>query len=202
MKFLTERQQRFIDGILAGKSQLRAFHDAGYAITNNRHADVAAASKLMSILRPEVEHQRLPIAKKLNLAIQDTVLETERIAYFDPGEVMSWGPDGVEVKHSADLTAEQRRMVSEVSVTVTEHMTPTGGTMRSTRTKIKLIDRQRALEKLGEYQGLGAGAGDLHLHLHRDAAGDAAKELERIRSMTTEQLIAERAKIRDAKGTT
>jgi len=55
--------------------------------------------------------------------------------------ITEWGQDGVKVKDSASLTEDQESVVAEVTQTVA----PGGGTVR-----IKLSDKQAALEKLGK----------------------------------------------------
>ena len=58
---------------------------------------------------------------------------------------MAWGPDGVVLKKSAELTPEDAACVSEASQTVTLG----GGSIR-----VKLCDKLQALHPLGEHLGL------------------------------------------------
>ena len=65
--------------------------------------------------------------------------------FQDPRGVMRWGPDGVALKDSNDLTRDEAVCISEVSQTVSAG----GGTL-----KVKLHDKLRALELLGKHVGM------------------------------------------------
>ncbi len=76
----------------------------------------------------------------------DRVLEElARVAYANCGDYSTWGPDGVELKNSQELTEEQTAAVAEVSQTTTRY----GGTVR-----IKYHDKIRALELLSKHLGM------------------------------------------------
>jgi len=82
--------------------------------------------------------------KKTENKRQRMVAELENIIYGDPGELMAWGPAGVQIKQSKGLSLEQRRRVSEV-------------TSRTTRdgifVKVKCEPKLRAMELLARLQG-------------------------------------------------
>lgn len=81
------------------------------------------------------------------------------IAFANAGEFFEWGPDGVTIKNSKDLTEEQRAIISEVSETRTE----TGGTIR-----VKLSDSQAALDKLARVFGMYRDRLDIKDTTHED----------------------------------
>src|SRR5689334_25383340 len=58
---------------------------------------------------------------------------------------MSWGPEGVKLRPSAELTDDEAATVSEASQTVTE----AGGTIR-----LKTADKLGALKLLGTHLGM------------------------------------------------
>jgi phage terminase small subunit len=58
---------------------------------------------------------------------------------------MSWGPKGVVLIDSSELTEDEAALVSEVSETTTA----AGGSM-----KVKLHDKLGALEKIGKHLGM------------------------------------------------
>ncbi len=58
---------------------------------------------------------------------------------------MAWGPDGVKLIDSKDLSDDDAAMVAEVSETVTKD----GGSL-----KVKSHDKVRALELLGKHLGI------------------------------------------------
>lgn len=72
--------------------------------------------------------------------------ELALMAFANAGDYFEWGPGGVTVKASADLTDEQRAVVVEVAETITKD----GGG----KIVVKLADKQAALEKLGRVFGM------------------------------------------------
>lgn len=85
------------------------------------------------------------LAERNGVTVDAIVEELRRIAFSNAGDFFKWGKDGVEIKDSDDLTPEQRAVIAEVSHT----RTPGGGTIR-----VKMSDKQAALEKLGRYLGM------------------------------------------------
>ena len=83
--------------------------------------------------------------KRHEVTVDRIVAELAKIAFANSEDYFAWGPDGVEVKPSDQLTTAQRSVVSEVSQTRTAE----GGTIR-----VKLSDKQAALEKLGKHLGM------------------------------------------------
>lgn len=67
------------------------------------------------------------------------------IAFADPRDLMSWGPGGVTLKPSEELTAAQAAQVESVGEVVT---------LAGSNIKVKRHDRVRALELLGKTLGL------------------------------------------------
>lgn len=67
--------------------------------------------------------------------------EIARIAFADPRELMTWGPDGIWVRPSGEISDDVAALVSEV---------------REGRdgVTLKLLDKSRALELLGKHLGL------------------------------------------------
>lgn len=133
---LTPKQARFVEEYLVDLNGTQAAIRAGYsrdsaaviAYENLRKPQIAAAIDRALAERPGITRTRI-------------VDELGRIAFANAGDYFDWGPDGVKVKASTDLTEEQRAVVCEVSQTVTEK----GGTIR-----VKLADKLAALEKLGK----------------------------------------------------
>jgi phage terminase small subunit len=73
------------------------------------------------------------------------VKELARIAFVDTRQVFTWGPNGVTLRDSSELTDDEAAVVSEVSETTTE----SGGTI-----KVKRFDKLKALELLGKHLGM------------------------------------------------
>jgi phage terminase small subunit len=83
--------------------------------------------------------------KRTEVTQDRVVLELARIAFGDSRRVMSWGPGGVTLRPSAELSDEDAAIVAEASQTVTEH----GGTVR-----LKVCDKIGALRLLGQHLGM------------------------------------------------
>ena len=77
---------------------------------------------------------------------QDRILEElANIAFGDLRDAVTWGPRGVSLKDSKELTDEQAAAISEVGETVTKD----GGS-----TRIKRHDKVKALELLMRHKGM------------------------------------------------
>lgn len=92
-----------------------------------------------------IEELRQKHQKRHEVTVDRVVQELAQIAFSNAGDFFAWGPDGVRVKASSELTEAQRGVISEVQETKTEK----GGTIR-----VKLSDKQAALEKLGRHLGI------------------------------------------------
>ena len=177
---LTLKQQRFVDEYITDGNATQAYLRAGYSAKT----DVIAASEGFKLLRiPKIETaiatRRLHLATKLEITQERIAREYARLAFSDPRQVMTWGPDGVTLRPSSELTADEAATVAEVSQTVTE----TGGSVR-----IKQHDKKGALDSLARHLGMfptekGAtfvDARQVHLHTDTDkllAAMTAARKL-------------------------
>lgn len=137
---LTGKQRAFVAEYLVDLNGTQAAIRAGYAVSGAaveahrllRNANVAAGIDEAMAQRPGVTRAWI-------------VDELAKIARANAGDFFEWGREGVTVKDSAELTDEQRGVVAEISETKTQH----GGTVR-----VKLSDKQAALEKLGKALGM------------------------------------------------
>jgi phage terminase small subunit len=140
---LNERQARFVAEYLldlnatqaavrAGYSPRSARQVAGRMMTNDDIAAAIAEAQAVRSRRTEVTQDRV-------------VLELARLAFGDPRRVMSWGPGGVKLRPSAELSDEEAAIVAEASQTVTEN----GGTIR-----LKVCEKLGALRLLAQHLGM------------------------------------------------
>lgn len=143
MRKLTPKQQRFVDEYLVDLNATQAAIRAGYS--------PKTAGQIGERLLKKVEIQQA-LAKRMKAREQRTevtqdrvVKELAKVAFGDPRNVMTWGPGGVKLKDSAELTDDEAAFVSEVSETTTEH----GGSL-----KLKTNDKLKALELLGKHLGM------------------------------------------------
>jgi hypothetical protein len=75
----------------------------------------------------------------------DRVLtELARIAFADIGRVVDWGPEGIKLKPKSELSADDIAAIAAVA------LSPGKGA----RPRLKLHDKQRALDAIGRHLGL------------------------------------------------
>lgn len=137
---LTGKQRAFVAEYLVDLNGRQAAIRAGHAADN-------AAIEASRLLRNAKVADAIDAAMAQRAGVTRTFIidELAKIARANAGDFFEWRPKGVTVKASADLDEEQRGVVAEVSQTVTQH----GGSIR-----VKLSDRQAALEKLGRALGM------------------------------------------------
>ncbi len=140
---LTDKQEFFCREYITDFNGTQAAIRAGYS------PDSAAAIASENLTKPNIqiriEELKAERAAMLRITQERILLELSRIAFADPRHVMTWGPDGVELKHSEGLTADQAATVAEASQTISKD----GGSIR-----VKLHDKQKALELLGRHLGI------------------------------------------------
>lgn len=141
---LNARQQRFVEEYLVDLNASAAARRAGYS--------AKTASQIGERLLRNVEVQKAIQAaqaarSKRTEVTQDMVLaELAKIAFSDQRQVMAWGPGGVKLRDSAELTADEAAAVAEVSETV--------GATGGGSLKLKTHDKVGALKLLGEHLGM------------------------------------------------
>jgi phage terminase small subunit len=140
---LTAKQQRFVEEYLVDLNASAAARRAGYSA---RTADAIGRETLgkPTVAAAIAERQRV-LQAKVEVTQEMVLRELKKIAFGDQRRVMSWGPRGVTLRASEDLSADDAAVVSEVSETVTQH----GGSL-----KLKTHDKVGALKLLGEHLGL------------------------------------------------
>ena len=139
---LTTKQRLFVAEYLTDFNATAAYRRAGYTARGNsaevnasrllRNAKVAAAID-------EAIEERL---KALGVTSYRVLEELSRLAFSDVRTYVVWGPDGVRLKESADLTDEAAAAVAEVSQTPSQY----GNSI-----KFKLHDKKGSLELLGKH---------------------------------------------------
>ena len=166
---LTPKQEGFAAAYIETGNASEAYRRHYDADAMNANTVGRAAHELLKNPRvaERIEELRAELKKRHVATIEKVVKELSIIAFADPGDYYEWNKDGVVVKDSATLTPEQRRAISGVEQTVTE----AGGTIR-----VKLSDRQAALEKLGRHLGMFK---DVHEHEHTGPDGGPI-QIERI----------------------
>lgn len=139
MKDLTPRQAAFAAAYAKHGVAERAAVEAGYS---KRTARAQAARLLANVgIKAEVARLQAKATAVAEVDVARVVKELSIIGFGDLAEFVEWGPSGVKLKESAGLDIERRRAVVEVS-------------QGQHGIKIKLADKNSALEKLARYLGM------------------------------------------------
>ena len=140
---MTPKQRRFVEEYLVDLNATGAAKRAGYS------AKSARTRGYRLLQNPEVA---AAVAKaqdkrtaRTQVSADRVVTELAKVAFGDPRRLLSWGPGGVVLRDSSELTEAEAALVSEVS----ETRTAAGGTR-----KVKLHCKLTALNALGKHLGL------------------------------------------------
>jgi hypothetical protein len=135
---LRDREELFCQGLVQGQTNCAAYLSAGYKAQNNRVASTLAGRLLMKVdIQDRLEVLRTEAAERYSLTPNNLLMQTGAILNSDMGNYMEWGPRGVVLKDSHELTDEQRAAIESVSETVTKD----GGTI-----KLTLHSKPKAIE--------------------------------------------------------
>ena len=139
----TPRQRRFVEEYLVDLNATRAAKRAGYSAKSA----TGRGSKLLRnpAVAAAIEKAQEKRAARTRVSADRVVTEIAKVAFGDPRRLFSWGPGGIELRESSELTEAEAALVSEVS----ETRTAAGGTRR-----VKLHCKMTALTALGKHLGL------------------------------------------------
>jgi len=139
---LEPKQIRFVEEYLVDLNATQAALRSGYG--SNKTS--AASLGYQNLRRPAVAAAvAKALAERPGITSVRIVDEFAKIAFARAGDYATWGPDGVTIKASEDLTDDEQAAIAEVVETKTKD----GGTKR-----IKLHDKVAALEKLARIFGM------------------------------------------------
>lgn len=140
---MTPKQRRFVEEYLVDLNATQAAKRAGYSA---RSARVTGYRLLQnSAVAAAVAKAQDKRTARTQVSADRVVTELAKVAFGDPRRLLSWGPDGVVLRDSSELTEAEAALVSEVS----ETRTAAGGTR-----KVKLHCKLTALNALGKHLGL------------------------------------------------
>ena len=145
---LTARQEAFAAGVAQGLSQAEAYRRAYPRSTAWKDESVwQCASRLMADIkvRSRIDDLMAKAAAANEVTQERIVRELARIAFGNKRAVMKWGPHGVALVDSDDLSDDEAAMVAEVQETVT---------VAGSSLKLKTHDKVKALELLGKHVGM------------------------------------------------
>ena len=144
---ITPKQQRFVDEYLIDLNATQAAIRAGYSVKTAE----AQGSRLLTIVNvAQVVGEALAERSKRTGVNQDRIVqELAKIAFADMGTFVSWDENGITLIKSDELAGGETAAVYEISETEVEM-----GLVIKRTTKIKLHDKQRAMELLGKHLGM------------------------------------------------
>ena len=135
---LNPRQRLFVEAYLQSLNASDAARRAGYADPEVNSKRILEAQAVQAAIQ-----ERMAERRARHPHVEQRVLEELcRIAFADPRDLLRWGPDGVELRPSEVLSAEEAASVCEVSE-------GKGGVIR-----LKKHDKLKALELLGRHFGM------------------------------------------------
>lgn len=147
MSDINADEDAFAAGIAAGMTQAEAYRQAFPKSANwldktvhEQASRLAASSKV----RARVAELREKACGVNEITVERIARELAYIAFGNKRDVMAWGPGGVKLRPSEELTDAQAALVAEVSETTSNG----GGSL-----KLKTHDKVRALELLARMKG-------------------------------------------------
>lgn len=136
-----QKHELFAQGLAKGMTADAAYVAAGYK-ENRKNASRLKANERVAARVDEILGSA---ARRVEVSASRVIEELAKIAFADPRNVMQWGPGGVKLKPSADLSDDDAAIVAEVMETTTE----AGGSLR-----VKTVSKLGALELLGKSLGM------------------------------------------------
>lgn len=166
---LTPKQEAFALAVAAGETQAAAYRMAypkSRAWKDESVWQKAATLAANVKVRSRVAELGAKAAAANEVTVERIVRELAVIAFGNKRAVMSWGPNGVKLRDSAELTDDQAAQVAEVKETISQ----AGGSL-----SLKTHDKVKALELLGRNLGMftekveltGKGGGPLAMLLNQ-----------------------------------
>lgn len=137
---MTAKRRLFVREYLKDFNATQAAIRAGYS----EHTATKQGARLLTFVdvRDAVDRGITHIIGNRDEQIARVIRELQAIAFADIRDFVTWGPRGVRVRDSDELTPEQAAAISEVVQTDTN----AGRTVR-----VKLASKEKALEQLGRY---------------------------------------------------
>ena len=143
MAGLTMKQKAFVAEILVDLNATQAALRAGYSAKNAMHIGYQLLQK--TLVQEAIQKAQVNREKRTEITQDRVLAELAKLGFSDMRQFTAWGPGGVGLKSSDELTDEEAACVAEVSETVTQ----AGGTVR-----FKLHDKKGALELLARHLGM------------------------------------------------
>jgi phage terminase small subunit len=147
---LTPKQRRFVEEYLVDLNATQAYLRAGYKAKTNNVAGVEAHKLLKN---PKVKAAVAAAMEARSARTQVTadrvVQELAKLGFSKMTSFARWGPDGIILRDSEQLSEEDAACVAGL-----EQTTIVVGEMEKTTLKFKLHDKKGALTELGRHLGI------------------------------------------------
>lgn len=149
---LTVRQQAFVREYLVDLNATQAAIRAGYSpkVAGQEGFRLLKHAQIQTAIHAEQVRRQ----KRLEITGDRVVQELARLGMSKITDFISWGPNGLELRASDELTDDQARAVSEVTETRKTIPQRSGPPVEEVRLRFKLHDKKGALDSLGKYLGL------------------------------------------------
>jgi len=170
MVALTVKQERFCTVYIETGNASEAYrqsYDADGMSQNSVHREAHALLENPKVAA-RVAALQAELKERHKVTVDRVLSELALIAFADPGDYYEWDEKNVSLRAKANLTSEQRRVIAELSQTVTE----AGGTLR-----LKLHNKVDALEKIARHLGMFK---DVHEHTGPDGGPIQIERIERV----------------------
>lgn len=142
-KKLTAKQQRFVEEYLIDLNATQAAIRAGYSEkTAYSQGQRLLKNVEVAVRITELQGKR---SDRTQITADQVVRELAKVGFANMADYADWGPGGVALIDSKDLTPEQAAVVAEVSETMGE---------KSSSLRFKLHNKVDALEKIGRHLGM------------------------------------------------
>jgi phage terminase small subunit len=140
---LTPKQRRFVEEYLIDLNATQAAIKAGYSEKTASRIGPELLGK--TCIQNTIDAAFAKRSARIEVTADRVVKELARIAFIDTRQIFTWGPGGVSLRPSEELTDDEAAIVAEVTETRSE----TGGSI-----KVKRFDKLKALELLGKHLGM------------------------------------------------
>lgn len=140
---MTPRQEKFVQEYLLDLNATQAAIRAGYSA---KTANAIAGRLLVNVsIQKEIQKKFEDRSKRTEITADETLKQLAIISFGSMKDVATWGPDGVTLKNSEELSDEQAFLISEISENATES---------SKNIRVKIKDQLKALEMLARHLGM------------------------------------------------
>jgi phage terminase small subunit len=150
---LTAKQKRFVLEYLLDMNGSAAAIRAGFSPRTARETAYQLLRK--PHVQQELSKRMADVATRLEMRVEDVVREYVKIARANITDFLSFGPDGVDLKHSSERTPEQLAAIAEVRMFA-------GGDGKKS-VALKLHSKTDALLALGRHLGMFVDRHDLRV---------------------------------------